>query len=108
MPSLHPIRYLPEQTRPALAGIKVAGGALDAKMKSARSFLLRGALQSANYAPVCDGRIFARSPIVGGTVESNGRGGNDDIAHLRLTNQAAARSHADKDTRTAADRFRQH
>ena len=48
------------------------------------SAAMRGALQSANYTPVGDCRIFARSPIVGGTVESNGCRRNDGIADFGI------------------------
>ena len=99
---------LPEQIRPALAGVEVAGGAFDAGVKPPRSFRLRGTMQSADDAPVGDRRILGRSPIVRSPVESNGGGGNDDVADFGFADQAAARSHANEDPRAAADRFRQH
>src|SRR6185295_8685906 len=77
-------------------------------MKTTRSFLLRGALQSADYSPVGDRRILARSPIVGGPVESYGSRGNDDVPYLGFANQASTRSDANKNASSAAGCFRQY
>ena len=91
MPSLHALRNLPKQIRPALAGVEVTGSTLDPEMKSTGSFLLRGAMQSANHTPVGDGG-YSGGPNRRRYGRSNGRGGYDDIPDFGFANQAAARS----------------